>query len=202
MIALSLLGILVITIAVPSLYQTFTDGLITFFGFNPYAVTIQEARPWTLAEAWEVFNFGILLMIGGIAVLLYKGWKEYRAEHIFVLVWSVFIIIAAFRQVRYEYYLAVNIALLGGICVGYALERAWPDIKAAGKKDPRVKEPKEEPKEERGSAKKKKADRAAQKATQKTASKQKINYVNILVAGLVCACALIFAVTSVQPSIP
>ena len=34
------------------------------------------------------------------------------------------------------------------------------------------------------------ADRAAQKATQKTTSKQKINYVNILLAGLVCACAL------------
>ena len=66
-IALSLLGILVTAIAVPSLYQTFTEGLITFFGFSPYAVTIQEARPWTLAEAWEVFNVGILLMIGGIA---------------------------------------------------------------------------------------------------------------------------------------
>ena len=56
MIALSLLVILVMVIAVPSLYQTFTDGLITFFGLSPYAVTIQEARPWTLTEAWEVFN--------------------------------------------------------------------------------------------------------------------------------------------------
>ena len=101
-IALSLLGILALMVAVPSLYQTFTEGLITFFGFSPYAVTIQEARPWTLTEAWEVFNVGLLLMIGGVLVLLYKGWKEYRAEHIFVLIWSVFIIIAAFREVRYQ----------------------------------------------------------------------------------------------------
>ncbi|MCE5298166.1 MAG: oligosaccharyl transferase, archaeosortase A system-associated, partial [Methanoregulaceae archaeon] len=123
----------------------------------------------------------------------YKAWKEYRPEHIFVLVWAFFIIVAAFRQVRYEYYLAVNIALLGGICVGYALERAWPDIRAMGKKAA-VKEPLEEPKEQKGSAKRKKAEKVQQKAVSKT----KINYVNILVAGLVCACALIFAVTSVQ----
>jgi dolichyl-diphosphooligosaccharide--protein glycosyltransferase len=181
----------------PDLYGAFINGIEVFFGFNPFAVTVQEARPWTLAEAWEVFNFGILLMIGGILVLLYKGWKEYRAEHIFVLVWSVFIIIAAFRQVRYEYYLAVNIALLGGICVGYFLERAWPDIKALGKRTT-VKESKEEPKEERGSVKKKKADKAAQKSTQKSSSKPKANYANILAAGLICAFALIFVVTSVS----
>jgi oligosaccharyl transferase (archaeosortase A-associated) len=196
-ITLVLTGILVMAIAVPALYQTFTDGLTTFFGFSPYAVTIQEARPWTLAEAWEVFNVGLFLMIGGIAVLLYKNWKECRAEHIFILIWALFIIIAAFRQVRYEYYLAVNIALLGGICVGYFVERAWPDIRLLVKGSG-VKEPKEEVKEEKGSAKKKKADRAVQKATQKTTSKQKINYLNILLAGLVGACAVIFVVTSVQ----
>lgn len=180
---------------VPSLYGAFINGFEVFFGFNPFAVTVQEARPWTLGEAWQVFNFGILLMIGGILVLLYTTWKKYRAEHIFVLVWSFFIIIAAFRQVRYEYYLAVNIAMLGGICVGYALERAWPDIKAMGKRAS-GKEPKEEPKEEKGSAKKKKADRAAQKAPLK--ARPKVNYATILVAAVTCAFAVIFAVTSVS----
>jgi len=194
-IGLGIIAFLGLFILLPDMYGAFIGGLQVFFGFNPFAVTVQEARPWTLAEAWAVFNFGIILMIGGVIVLLYKGWKEYRAEHIFVLVWSVFIIIAAFRQVRYEYYLAVNIALLGGICVGYALERAWPDIKAMGKRAA-VKEPKEEPKEEKGSAKKKKADKAARKAPQKTALKPKVNYVSILITGIVCAFAVIFAVTS------
>ncbi|HNB04284.1 MAG TPA: oligosaccharyl transferase, archaeosortase A system-associated, partial [Methanoregulaceae archaeon] len=138
--ALSLIGILIMALALPTLYQTFVEGLTAFFGLSPYTVTIQEARPWTLSEAWAVFNFGLLLMIGGIFALLYKNWKEYRPGHIFVLVWSFFIIIAAFREVRYEYYLAVNIALLGGICVGFALEHAWPDILAMGKKAS-VKEP-------------------------------------------------------------
>ncbi|HNL85913.1 MAG: oligosaccharyl transferase, archaeosortase A system-associated [Methanoregulaceae archaeon] len=195
--ALSLIGILIMALALPTLYQTFVEGLTAFFGLSPYTVTIQEARPWTLSEAWAVFNFGLLLMIGGIFALLYKNWKEYRPGHIFVLVWSFFIIIAAFREVRYEYYLAVNIALLGGICVGFALEHAWPDILAMGKKAS-VKEPEPEQKEVKGSTKKKKADRISQKSTRKAVSKSKINYVNILLAGLACAFALIFAVLSLQ----
>ncbi|MDD1709384.1 MAG: oligosaccharyl transferase, archaeosortase A system-associated [Methanoregulaceae archaeon] len=196
-IALSLVGILVMALALPALYQTFVEGLQSFFGLSPYTVTIQEARPWTLSEAWEVFNFGLLLMIGGIIVLLYKNVKEYRPGHIFVLVWAFFIILAAFREVRYEYYLAVNIATLGGICIGYVLERAWPDIMMLGKKTA-VKEPEPEQKEVKGSAKKKKADKVSQKAARKAVSKSKINYASILLAGLVCACALFFAVTSIQ----
>ncbi|HQA80016.1 MAG TPA: oligosaccharyl transferase, archaeosortase A system-associated, partial [Methanoregulaceae archaeon] len=196
-IALSLVGVLLMALALPALYQTFVEGLQSFFGLSPYTVTIQEARPWTLSEAWAVFNFGLLLMIGGILVLLYKTWKEYRPGHIFVLVWSFFIIIAAFREVRYEYYLAVNIAMLGGICVGYVLERAWPDILAMGKKKA-VKEPEPEQQPVKGSAKKKKADRISQKATRKAVSKSKINYANILLAGLACAFAIIFAVLSLQ----
>ncbi len=196
-VGLALSVVLVLALALPTLYQVFIIGLQSFFGLSPYTITIQEARPWTLSEAWAVFNFGLLLMIGGILVLLYKTWKEYRPGHIFVLVWSFFIIIAAFREVRYEYYLAVNIAMLGGICVGYVLERAWPDILAMGKKKA-AKEPEPEQQPVKGSAKKKKADRISQKATRKAVSKSKINYVNILLAGLACAFAIIFAVLSLQ----
>ncbi len=185
----------------PDLYNSFFGGLLAFFGFSPYAVTIQEARPWTLAEAWQTYNFGLLLMIGGILALLYENWKKYRAEHIFILVWTILVIIAAFREVRYEYYLAAVIAVLAGICVGYAVERAWPDIVGMGRRAV-VKEPKEQPmeqpKEARGSAKKKKADKASQKAAKKTVSKPKTNYPNILLAGVVLAFALIFVITSVS----
>jgi len=203
-LALALVGILAIMLILPGLFNTFINGITVFFGFNPFAVTVQEARPWTLSEAWTIFNFGIILMIAGALVLLYKSWKEYRPEHIFVLVWSLFIIIAAFRQVRYEYYLAVNVALLGGISLGFFLDRAWPDIRAMGRRVA-VKEQKEEPvpeaTEKKGSAKKKKEEKAQQKAEkgkQKTPSRPTVNYANILVAGLLCACALIFAVTSLQ----
>jgi len=224
-IGLSVMGILIMAVAVPGLYDTFLGGLILFFGLTPYAVTIQEARPWTFAEAWQVFNFGILLAIGGIFVLLYKNLKDYRPDHIFVIVWAVYIIIAAFRQVRYEYYLAVNIVVLSGICVGYFLERAWPDIVGLGRRAA-VREAKAEalpvPKEEKGKdtgkektkgkgakGKEKEAGKekgktkgkeAAKKKGEKTAAKtsarQKVNYANILVTGIICAIAVIFVVTS------
>jgi oligosaccharyl transferase (archaeosortase A-associated) len=198
---LAILVLILVTIGgmavlLPDLYGSFFDGLLSFFGFSSIAITIQEARPWTLAEAWQTYNFGLLLMAGGFLVLLYQSLKKYRAEHLFILVWAVLIIIAAFREVRYEYYLAAIIAVLAGICVAYTVERAWPDIVKMGRRSA-VKEPEEPPKEERGSAKKKKADKASQKATKKTVSKPKANYLNILIAGIVLALALIFVVTSV-----
>jgi oligosaccharyl transferase (archaeosortase A-associated) len=196
-VILSSIGILVLGLVAPDLFGMFVSDLQLFFGLSPTSITIQEARPWTLAEAWSTYNFGLLLMVGGILVLLYENLKKFRADHIFILVWTVFIVIAAFREVRYEYYLAANIAVLSGICVGYTLERAWPDIAKMGRKAP-VKEPKEEKKEERGSEKKKKADRASQKSAKKAPSKQKVNYLSILVAGVVLAFALIFVVTSVS----
>jgi len=110
----------------PGTAGTLMNGVMSFFGFNQVMTTIQEARPWTFAEAWGVYNFGFVMMVAGFIVLMFRTWKEKVAENIFVLVWSVFIIVATFRQVRYEYYLAVNVALLAGVCIAYFLETAWP----------------------------------------------------------------------------
>ncbi|MCU0629109.1 MAG: oligosaccharyl transferase, archaeosortase A system-associated, partial [Methanoregulaceae archaeon] len=60
-LVLILVTLLAMLLIAPGLYSTFIDGFITFFGLNPYAATVQEARPWTLAEAWQTFNFGLLL---------------------------------------------------------------------------------------------------------------------------------------------
>ncbi|HOT03057.1 MAG TPA: oligosaccharyl transferase, archaeosortase A system-associated [Methanolinea sp.] len=217
-IGLGFIAFLGLFLFVPGMYGSFINGIEVFFGFNPFAKTVQEARPWSIEEAWGVFNFGLILMAAGALVLLYRSWKEYRPEHIFVLVWSMFIIVAAFRQVRYEYYLAVNIALLGGICLGFFLNRAWPDICAMGrrvtarepKKEPDGEPLKEEPKAtlkaEKGKGKKagkkpEQAQKGAEKpeqASKKAVPKSRIRYVHILVAAFFCACALLFAVGSVQ----
>jgi dolichyl-diphosphooligosaccharide--protein glycosyltransferase len=171
-IGLGFIAFLGLFLIVPDLYGSFVGSIEVFFGFNPYAKTVQEARPWTLGEAWQVFNFGILLMIGGILVLLYENVKKYRAEHIFVLVWSLFIIIAAFRQIRYEYYIAVNIAVLGGICVSYFLERAWTDIVGLGRRAV-VRETKGEPPATPADEKGKEADKESVKETVSGSGKKK-----------------------------
>jgi oligosaccharyl transferase (archaeosortase A-associated) len=205
-IAIGLLGLIGMAVALPQLYEAFIGSLLVFFGLNPYAITVQEARPWTLAEAWETFNFGLLLMIGGIFVILYKIRKEIRPELIFVLVWSVYIIIAAFRQIRYEYYLAVNIAVLGAIFTVFALEMTWPDIKAMGRrtmeetagKDQETDEGKGKKREKEKGTKKTK-QQAVKKKAQKTPpapQRPKVRYISILFMGIILAFVLIFAYTS------
>lgn len=217
-IGLGFVAFLGLFLFVPGLYGSFVSSIEVFFGFNPFAKTVQEARPWSIEEAWAVFNFGLILMAAGALVLLYRSWKQYRAEHIFVFVWSLFIIVAAFRQVRYEYYLAVNIALLGGISLGFFLDRAWPDICAMGKRviarepkeesdsESKKEEPKAALKAEKGKGKKagKKPEQAQkgvekpEKVTKKAVPESQIRYVHIVVAAFFCACALLFAVGSVQ----
>ena len=67
-------------------------------------------------------------MAGGLLVLIYRSWREERPDQHLILIWSVFMLIAAWQHIRYEYYLAVNIAILGGICIGFIFSRGWKDI--------------------------------------------------------------------------
>ena len=73
--------------------------------------TVQEARGWSLDSAWITFNYGLILMIGGILVILYNNLPEERPYEIFALVWSVVMLYSTWQHVRYEYYLAINVAL-------------------------------------------------------------------------------------------
>ncbi len=125
------IGIIIIAISIvvaPFLYNTFTGAITEFFGQSTYYLTIQEARSWTLTEAWETFNYSLILMAGGLLVLIYRSWREERPDQHLILIWSVFMLIAAWQHIRYEYYLAVNIAVLGGICIGYVFSRGWKGL--------------------------------------------------------------------------
>jgi dolichyl-phosphooligosaccharide-protein glycotransferase len=127
-IAVGIAGIAVLAVVAPQIYNYFITGMIAFFGQNTYYLTIQEARSWTLAEAWQTFNYSLILMAGGFLVLLYRSWKEDRPDLHVILIWSAFMLFAAWQHIRYEYYLAVNIAILGGICVGFVFDLGWKDI--------------------------------------------------------------------------
>ncbi len=112
----------------PFIYNTLISGIVNFFGQNSLFLTIQEARSWTFAEAWETFNYSLILMVGGLIVLFYRSLKEERPDQHVILIWSVIMLIAAWQHIRYEYYLAVNIAILGGICIGFVFSRGWEDL--------------------------------------------------------------------------
>lgn len=129
--ALAGLGIVisaVLFIALPDFYNVLIGSFGAFFGQYDVTNTVQEARGWSLGAAWSTFQLGLLLMFAGLAILAFRFWREHRADHLFVLVWSAVILLSTVQHVRYEYYLAVNIALLAGIVVSFALELGGKDL--------------------------------------------------------------------------
>ena len=92
-------------------------------------------------RSWETFNYSLILMVGGLLVLFYRSWREERPDHHVILIWSVFMLIAAWQHIRYEYYLAVNIAVLSGICIGFVFRSGMERYYAGSLNLPRKEEP-------------------------------------------------------------
>ncbi|WP_214019746.1 oligosaccharyl transferase, archaeosortase A system-associated [Methanoculleus sp.] len=110
--------------------KTMTSGLMTFFGRDMTATAIREMGPWDAGLAWQSFNVGLLLIPAGLAVLALRARRENRPELLFTIVWSVVILIATIQHLRFEYYLAVNLALLAAIVVAWALDYGLPKTTA------------------------------------------------------------------------
>ena len=172
-------------IAAPDVFSTFTGSTVQFFGQNPLYLTIQEARSWTAAEAWDNFNIGLIFLALGVIVLFYKLWKEERAEHLFVLVWALLVVYSTCQHIRYEYYFAASLALISGVFVGAVLEWGGKDIpgllSGAGGK---VGAPAEAP------AKEKQKGKKQQKAV---SARKKTNHLQVSVVALVVILAVAFA---------
>ena len=131
-----LLFLLVLFIITPNMFTLLIVDSFAFFGQAPVTNTVQEARGWTLDLAWTSFNYGLLLMIGGFLVMIYNNIRNERPEQIFAIIWSVIILFSTWQHVRYEYYLAINIALLAALCVSFTLDRTWPVIQSLIKINP------------------------------------------------------------------
>jgi dolichyl-diphosphooligosaccharide--protein glycosyltransferase len=116
-------------IAIPQLYTLLIYSLFSFFGQAPVTNTVQEARGWALDLAWLTFNYGLLLMAGGILVMLYKNIRDEHPEQVFALIWSVVMFFSTWQHIRYEYYLAINVALVAAVCVTYLFSRGYADIR-------------------------------------------------------------------------
>jgi dolichyl-diphosphooligosaccharide--protein glycosyltransferase len=129
LLGLAIVGTAILWIATPAFFDQLIGATFQFFGQAPVTETVQEARGWTTANAWVAFNYGLVLMIGGFLVLLYRiFFKGNRPHDTFVLVWSAVILYSTCQHVRYEYYLAINIALLSAICIGFVLEIGGKDL--------------------------------------------------------------------------
>jgi oligosaccharyl transferase (archaeosortase A-associated) len=120
---------LVLYFVTPLIYDMFINSFFAFFGQAAVTNTVQEARGWSQSLAWMTFNYGLILMVGGALVMLYNNVRDEHPHQIFALVWSLIMLVSTWQHVRYEYYLAVNVALLSAVCVSFAFERGSPDIR-------------------------------------------------------------------------
>jgi oligosaccharyl transferase (archaeosortase A-associated) len=178
----------VMFLAAPEVYNSLIANLFEFFGQNALYLTIQEARSWTLAEAWSTFNYGLILMAAGFVTLCWMIWKEKRGEHLLILIWSLIIVFSTWQHIRYEYYFAVPLAVLGGLFIGLVINKAEPGIRALGKSG---KPPKTLPAEAsppakgKGKGQKKAPEKQEKKAARVTGKNVNLAYVGVLVVVIV-----------------
>ncbi len=116
LVVLAVVGLVLIQ-SIP-LLQMFLDQVLGLvFGFSVYSVAVVETLPWTLSGAWENFTIALILMVGGLLILGYSIVKKRTNQSVFLLVWSVVMLLLTIRFQRFQYYFTVNVVILSAICI-------------------------------------------------------------------------------------
>ncbi|WP_122091014.1 oligosaccharyl transferase, archaeosortase A system-associated [Halalkalicoccus subterraneus] len=125
----------VVAVVLPDLFGTLSTNVRQrlFFGQTGTTLTIAEAQPPddAAARAFTEYRFAFYTGAVGLLSLLARPLfgREYRAEHLLIVVWALFVTSMAFTQVRFNYYLAVvvavcNAALIGELVRWFGIDRA------------------------------------------------------------------------------
>ena len=130
--AFGVFGAVLSMFLLPSLFNTIVGNMRGFFSQGGLWVTIMEARPWTVADAWGTFTYSILFFILGLLVCLFLLYRTKHPIYCFTFIWSVLILLATFSQIRYEYYLAVPISIQSGLFFGFLLNTTLETIDENG----------------------------------------------------------------------
>jgi dolichyl-phosphooligosaccharide-protein glycotransferase len=180
--------VVVLFFLAPQLYNLFINSFFSFFGQQAVTNTVQEARGWSTEMAWNTFNYGLVLAFGGIIAILYNNYKEEHPHQIFALVWSIIVLYSTWQHVRYEYYLAINIALLSAIFITFIIPLGEPVARKLVKKiqteeiEPEA--PKEKPKNKK------------QRIQAKKNKSIELDYLILAPIALIIGIGIIFASTS------
>lgn len=192
-----ILLVLILFTLSPSLYTLFVYGLYAFFGQQAITNTVLEAMGWSAERAWYSFNYGLLLLAGGILVVLYNNFREEHPHHIFALTWALVMLISTWQHIRYEYYLAICIALLAAICVSFVFGILWRDrVRLVSGSSIDEGAGGTVSQETGAPSRKKQAKHARKKATQSSPAAYSGTLLGVLVLGL----SLLFIYTSVSAS--
>ncbi|QYZ79241.1 oligosaccharyl transferase, archaeosortase A system-associated [Methanofollis formosanus] len=188
--AIGMVVAVVLKVAVPALFDILVGNFFAFFGQSAEANTVEEAMGWSFQQAWSAFGYGLVLMAGGFAVLGYEAIAKRRPEHLFVLVWSALLLVSTWQHLRYEYYLAANVALLAGLCAGTVFDWGWKGLANSGKKA--------QPQQEETNTGKGKKKTTTKKPEKKAPGPDPVRILGMVVVGIL---AVAFIVTSFQTDI-
>jgi asparagine N-glycosylation enzyme membrane subunit Stt3 len=94
---------------VPTLYQRLSTGELEF-SFRPL---------------WETYRASILFSSVGLCILAYLVIRRWEPEKVFLIMWTLVMLLATLAQRRFNYYLVVNVALLTGYL-------SWEILRFAG----------------------------------------------------------------------
>ncbi|WP_292364070.1 MULTISPECIES: oligosaccharyl transferase, archaeosortase A system-associated [unclassified Methanoculleus] len=197
-------AVAVLFVALPDIYNLLISSLISFFGEQPVTTTVQEARAWSFSAAWATFHWGLVLAAGGAAALLWKNLERVNPAHVFVLIWSAIILASTAAHVRYEYYLAANIALLSAVFAGVVIDATWKDVArllGRGSGSKASSGPATTVKQEEAPRKGKKGGKGPEARKAKVPPKNQPDYLKVGAFAAVVAVTLLFAGTSLMGNI-
>ncbi len=120
LIVLGFVSLVVFRLIEPSLFHSMLAKLDVLTP-NATGLTISEVQPLFSAPgghwyspAWTRFTTGCFIAPIAFILITYAVIKKVSAEKVLFLVWSAVMLAAAVGQVRFVYYLTVNVALLSG----------------------------------------------------------------------------------------
>lgn len=125
-----LLGVVGIIAADTLAGTMFLPVIVSFFGQGAVSATITEMSGLTLSYALKSLNAGLLLMALGFGTVALQLGRSNSPGFMFLLVWSAVILFSTIQHMRFEYYLAVNVALLAAAGCVTVLSRSPGDAAA------------------------------------------------------------------------
>lgn len=123
---------LAVRLALPALFDTLSGAVMFLFGEGNVLATISEVEPLfvyngglSVEVPWVYLSTAGILAVLGLAVyLLTRKWDSLKSYDVFLIVWTLAVLVLGVLQKRFIYLLAVNVSIFAGYLVFKALDMA------------------------------------------------------------------------------
>ncbi|MDD5313384.1 MAG: oligosaccharyl transferase, archaeosortase A system-associated [Dehalococcoidia bacterium] len=122
-------GTLITIVALPFIAGPLRGFLVPLFSWNMQQIVVGEMKPlffpggfFTFEVAWSQFAAAFFTGLIGLALMIYQAIRKGDPANIFVVTWSLIMMLATFAMIRYASYFAVCIAILTGYLGGWIIE--------------------------------------------------------------------------------